>query len=258
MTTVTVPGRHYRIYPPPNYLGYETVDIDLESGETAFLIVDVYGQFEEAGGLPTGLEYLYDGEWEIVADRIRPAKDAAKRLGIPCIYVSNSAPRIELSRSAFGIQRADNVGRQLDDLFAESVNDPLEYVAGSSTYIEYSEVIAPESDDYFIRKHVYSAFWDTRLDSLLRNLGIKNLVCVGFQADLCLMGTMLDALYRNYKLVLLRDSTLAGDIPEIDGTDGSFTKRIVLWMECNVGHTITSGEWIAACSGTESRSSDES
>ena len=182
---------------------------------------------------------MLGNEWDIVANHIRPAKDAAKRLSIPCVYATNSAPRIELQRSAFGIQREENVGQTLEELFAESVNDPLEYVAGSSSYIEHADVIAPQSDDYYIRKYVYSGFWDTRLDSLLRNLGIRTLVCAGFAADICLLGTMIDALYRNYKIVLLRDATQAVEIPEFDGTDGAFTRRIVLWTECHLGHTCT-------------------
>lgn len=248
MTVIRVPGRHYRTYPAGGYLGHEEVTLELDPSSTAFLIVDVYGQFAEAGGTDqSGLEYLFRNEWDIVANRIRPAKDAAKQLGIPCIYATNSAPRIELGRSAFGIQREENVGQTLDELFAESVNDPLEYVAGNSTYIEHADVIAPEADDYYIRKYVYSGFWDTRLDSLLRNLGIRNLVCVGFAADICLLGTMIDALYRNYRILLLRDATQAVEIPEVDGTDGAFTRRIVLWAECHLGHTTTTADWITAC-----------
>jgi nicotinamidase-related amidase len=252
MTVVRVTGRHYRTYPAGNYLGHREVPLELDTSETALLIVDVYGQFPEAGSSEqTGLEYMFANEWDIVANRIRPAKDAAKRLGIPCIYVTNSAPRIELGRSAFGIQREENVGQTLEELFAESVNDPLEYVAGDSTYIQHADVIAPEPDDYYVRKHVYSGFWDTRLDSLLRNLGIRNLVCVGFAADICLLGTMIDALYRNYRILLLRDATQAVEIPEFDGNDGSFTRRMVLWAECHLGHTATSADWISACEAAD-------
>jgi nicotinamidase-related amidase len=252
MTPIRLQGRHYRTYPAEGYLGHQEVPIELDPATTAFLIVDVYGQFAEAGGTEqTGLEYMFGNEWDIVANRIRPAKDAAKRLGIPCVYATNSAPRIELQRSAFGIQREENVGQTLEELFAESVNDPLEYVAGKSTYIEHADVIAPQPDDYYIRKYVYSGFWDTRLDSLLRNLGVRTLVCAGFAADICLLGTMIDALYRNYKIVLLRDATQAVEIPEFDGTDGAFTRRIVLWTECHLGHTCTSADWVAACESAE-------
>lgn len=248
MTEVEITGRHYRTYPASGYLGYTEVPLALTPAETAFLIVDVYGQFPEAGGRDQhGLEYMLGNEWDIVANRIRPAKDAAKRLGMPCVYVTNSAPRIALQRSSFGIQRQENVGQTLEELFAESINDPLEYVAGNSTYIQHADVIKPEPDDYYVRKHVYSGFWDTRLDSLLRNLGIRNLVCAGFAADVCLLGTMIDALYRNYRILLLRDATQAIEIPEVDGTDGSFTRRIVLWAECHLGHTTTSHDWITAC-----------
>ena len=83
-------------------------------------------------------------------------------------------------------------------------------------------MIAPQSDDYYIRKYVYSGFWDTRLDSLLRNLGIRTLVCAGFAADICLLGTMIDALYRNYRIVLLRDATQAVEIPDSTARTGVY------------------------------------
>jgi ureidoacrylate peracid hydrolase len=248
MGTIRISGRHYRSYPAGNYLGYEERALELDTAATAFVMVDVYGAPpEEADYEGPGLEYMLGEASDIVANRIAPSKIAAKRLGVPCVYVTNSAPRIELEQSAYGRQRHDNVDASLDDLFSENCNDPLEYVSGDSRYVQHSSVIAPEDDDYYIRKHVYSGFWETRLDSLLRNLEIKTLIFSGFAADICLLGTMVDALYRNYDVILLRDCTQAVEIPEVDGPNHTFTERICLWTECHLGHTVTSTEWIAAC-----------
>lgn len=249
MSTIEIVGRHYRSYPAGKYLGHQERTLELDTSRTAFVIVDVYGAAPVArkdDGRP-GLEYMFDKSWEIVSERIAPSKAAAKRLGIPCVYVANSAPRIELRQSEFGIQRADNVNATLEELFSERGIDPHEYVEGDSAYLQHAAVIAPEADDYYIRKHVYSGFFDTRLDTLLRTLGVRDIVFSGFSADICLLGTMIDALYRNYRVLLLRDCTQAVEIPEYDGSAGGFTERICLWAECHLGHTFTSADWIAAC-----------
>ncbi len=252
MATLDLKGRYYRLYPAGNYLGHTEEDLHIDSGRSAFLIVDVYGQFPQdgAGSEPEeqeGLEYMFSDEYDIIANRIRPAKDAARALGIPAIYATNSAPRVALDRSWFGRQRAMNVGQSLDELFCEEEVDPREYVYGNSSYIKHSPVIAPEPDDYYIRKHVYSGFFGTRLDILLRNLDVKTIFCTGFSADICLLGTMIDAMYLNYELVLLRDCTQSVEIPEVDGSEKAFTKRMILWAECHLGYTVTSKQFIAAC-----------
>jgi len=252
MATLRLKGRYYRLYPAQKYLGHTEEDLHIDSSKSAFLIVDVYGQFPQDNmgsepGEQEGLEYMFSNEYDIIARRIRPAKDAAKGLGIPAIYTTNSAPRVALNRSRFGRQRAMNVGQSLEELFCEDEIDPREYVYGHSSYIKHDPVIAPEPDDYYIRKHVYSGFFDTRLDTLLRNLGISTLFCTGFSGDICLLCTMIDALNLNYELILLRDCTQAVEIPEVDGSEQAFTKRMILWAECYLGYTVTSEHFIEAC-----------
>ncbi len=252
MATLELKGRYYRLYPAEKYLGYAEDDLCIDTEECAFLIVDVYGQFPEAGEGPddveqTGLEYVFRNEYDIIANRIRPSKDAAKQLGMPAIYATNSAPRVALRRSWFDRRTVNVFQQSVEDLFCEDNIDPLEYVYGHSSYIKHAPIIAPEPDDYYIRKWTYSGFFDTRMDTLLRNLGVKTLFCVGFAGDICLHCTMIDAMNLNYRVILLRDCTQAVEIPEVDGTDFAFTKRMVLWAECYIGYTTTSEQFIAAC-----------
>jgi nicotinamidase-related amidase len=106
--------------------------------------------------------------------------------------------------------------------------------------------LAPREDDLYIRKHVYSGFFDSRLDTALRNLSIETLVCAGLWANVCMAATALDALYRNYRVIWLRDGTLAGEGPEEVATLAN-TARWIAWFEDVVGYTVTSGEFAAAC-----------
>jgi nicotinamidase-related amidase len=184
--SVRLAGRYYRMYPKHEFLGYAEKELTFSPADTAFLLCDVYGLGYDEGDqdVPSDWEGLVSGqstsrEAEIVRNRIRPALDAARAVGVPIVYVSNSAPRIALAQSAYGEQKWETLHVVKDEIYAERSVDPLEYHQGSSNVLDYSAVIAPQPGDLYIRKHVHSAFFDTRLDTLLRNLGVKNLVCVG-------------------------------------------------------------------------------
>ena len=144
-----------------------------------------------------------------------------------------------------------------DELFHEDNVDAREYHSGPTGVLNYSKTIEPHEEDYFVRKHTHSGFFDTRLDTLLRNIGCKTLICAGFALDMCLGTTMIDALWRNYRVVLLRDCTRAFEIPGID-LQKSWTKRWILYVECAIGCTATAQQWIGACQAAESHESSNS
>jgi len=226
--------------------------------KTAFMLVDVYGPHYREKSLtdtqrtPEFFDeaHLSEREFElkndVVVNHIKPTLDTARKIGLNIVYVNNSSPRIALPRSEYGkmLEKAEDM--KMEEVFSEGCVDPKEYVYGKSEHLRLSPIIAPQEGDFFIRKHVYSGFFDSRLDTLLRNLDIKNLICVGFRVDVCLLTTMLDALYRNYKVILIRDCTLACELPEeIEGL--KFTKRMTKWVECFIGPTITSKDFIRVC-----------
>lgn len=253
MAEINLNGRYYRLFPPEDFLGYAEEPVMLSTATTAFLVVDVYGlgfspnDKENPHPYPSmSLEKSVEVEKDVIINHIRPAMDAARKIGMPIIYVNNSAPRIEINRSELGkiARRSDNL--DWEAWGSEDIIDPREYSFGDSTALKFSKVIMPQPGDYFIRKHAYSGFYETRLDSLLRNLGVKSLVCVGFALDMCLGYTLVDAMNRNYQIILLRDCTLAMEMPW-ELSERLFTNRMILWMEYAVGHTVDSNEFISAC-----------
>jgi nicotinamidase-related amidase len=250
MAVIQIRGRYYRMYPWQEPLAYAEKELQLDTSETVFLIVDVYGLGHDPGQEAPPDAYGSFPQYVVgvreAIRRIRPALDEAREVGLPVVYVSNSAPRIALSRSAYQEQKWDTQNVIKDELYAEEDIDPLEYHYGDSDVLKYSQIIAPREGDYYVRKHVHSGFFDTRLDTLLRNLGCKTLVCVGFALDMCLGTTMIDALWRNYRVLLLRDCTYAVELPGVD-EPGAWTNRWILYTECAIGYTATSEAWIDAC-----------
>ena len=76
-------------------------------------------------------------EREILVEHIRPALDAARRAGLPTIYLTNSAPPIAIGRSELG-----KIARRCDDLDweewgSEDNVDPREYVYGNSAALGF-------------------------------------------------------------------------------------------------------------------------
>jgi nicotinamidase-related amidase len=52
-----------------------------------------------------------------------------------------------------------------------------------------------------------SGFWDTPLDSILRNLGMTTLLFGGVNADQCVLHTLADANFLGYDTLMVGDCT---------------------------------------------------
>jgi Amidases related to nicotinamidase len=62
----------------------------------------------------------------------------------------------------------------------------------------------PEAE--VVRKHRFSAFFDTRLDTLLRMKGIRMLIVCGVSTTLCVETSVRDAYQRDYDVIVARDA----------------------------------------------------
>ena len=263
--------RYFRLFPPENYSGYAYEDFTIEASQCAFLMVDVYGlgfhpddqtplylqsQEHALAGHRPALAWLgsADHEERIVKQALVPSLMAARDIGLPVIYLNNSAPKIGLEQSEFGNVLKRQLNTDMEIIFAENEIDPKEYHYGTSDHVKISKLLTPRKGEYFIRKHVYSGFVGTRLDLLLRYLNIKALFAVGFSADACLLTTVIDALWHNYKVILLRDCTLANEMPE-EQAELLFTKRMVRLLESLYCVSITSQEFIESAKNIATKNS---
>lgn len=264
MTTISLATRYYRLSPPGAFRGHQTLDTRIDLTRAALLVVDVYGlaftpQEAEARRHPSADDAVQSAVEAVARNGVIPALEAARRAGLPVVYVHNSGPRIELNRSQLGRTLNRTLDCDLEELFRERDVDPREYLYGEDNlFLETSEAIGPRPGDYFIRKHQYSGFRDTRLDTLLRNLDVKTLFCVGFDAATCLKMTMVDAFELNYELVLLRDAASSIEIPEDIARGYSFTERIIWWMEGHICTSITTSQFVGALGSLQARDGHQS
>ena len=81
------------------------------------------------------------------------------------------------------------------------------------------EELRPQAEDVVLYKHRFSGFYRTDLDEILRKLRIRNLIFTGCTTSVCVDSTIRDALFRDYRCVLLADCTgepIGGDLPRIN------------------------------------------
>jgi ureidoacrylate peracid hydrolase len=233
--------RYYSRFPFESPRGLVETQEEFGLDDTAFVLVDVYGEgFDEGDPIPEFppmfLQKTHALQATIVREVIRPALDAARGINLPIVYVENRWHDSAWEHSQFG-----ELVDRTESGHLGSFNTL--YVEGD--FIEYSKVIAPRESDYMVEKTLYDGFFRTTLDSLLRNLGVRNLIFVGFTAGGCLLTTAIGALNHNYRVAVLRDATLGLEYEDtVD--DLSVTKLAVRTYESMVGYTSTSEQFIAA------------
>jgi nicotinamidase-related amidase len=243
--TLKLPIRYFRFYPGDCPHG-ETFDmVQIDPRQTALLLVDVYHAAEKPEAKDLVNTTWERAFWDIVDKSLVPLIDSTRELGLPVIYLSNSSPRIAIKESAFGERLLNSLGFDPTIDFREKEVDAMEFDAGDPIQLFIPPQIAPRPGDYFMRKHTYSGFFDTRLDTLLRNLGIKTIISAGFAADVCVLFTLADAVFRGYHTILARDGTLAAELPE-EVSDFKHTRRTITWMESFLTPTTTTEEFCTA------------
>jgi nicotinamidase-related amidase len=241
---LVLPGRYYCRWPfeKPKGLQYEEQVLELD--ETAFFLIDVYGAgYDDPNG--EAPEYpslffkeLFYEERDIIRKRIRPSLDAARAAGLKIVYTTNYWSPMNWDESEFGL-----LCYRTETGWSGTLE---ETIGGDSDYVAWSDIVKPQPGDFLVNKTMYDAFFETNMDTVLRNLGIRNLVCVGFTADICLLNTVVGAMYRNYRVVVLRDCTLAAEFVDTL-EDMRMTWFGIRYVEAMAGFTATSDEFIAAC-----------
>jgi len=147
----------------------------------ALVLIDVINHFE----FPDGKLILRQ------ALKIAPALARLKRktreAGVPTIYVNDN----------FGQWRSDMSKLLLYCLRPE---------AAGRVFVEQ---LRPDDEDYFVLKPMHSAFYQTPLDLLLRELGASSVILSGLATNSCILCTAHDANMRNLNIIVPRDCCTA-------------------------------------------------
>jgi ureidoacrylate peracid hydrolase len=73
------------------------------------------------------------------------------------------------------------------------------------------EELRPQKTDHLIIKKAYGGFFQTSLDRVLRNLGIKTLIMTGVATNFCVETTTREAVAYGYEIIFVSDATATFD-----------------------------------------------
>lgn len=140
------------------------------------------------------------GDYRLARQPIEPLcmlLPAARAAGILVIWINwgNRPDRLNLSPALLHIFKGefDEIG--LGETLAGNGSKVLEAGEWGSAVVNELGV---ENSDIRVDKYRMSGFWDTPLDSILRNLGITSCLFAGVNADQCVMHTLADANFLGY------------------------------------------------------------
>ena len=138
------------------------------------------------------------------AQAVAQLKRRANAAGVPVIYVNDN----------FGEWRSDFKQVVQHCLRSNCPGRPL------------ARLLKPGKDDYFVLKPKNSGFYQTPLQSLLEDLGVKKLILTGLTADICVLFTANDAHLNEFEICIASDCVAS---PEPRDTEYAlqYLKRVV-------------------------------
>lgn len=184
------------------YCKAEPQHLRFDLARTAIIVVDMQNDFCHADG------WLASIGVDIAPARtpIAPLATLLPRLrdlDVPVIWLNwgNRPDRLNLSPTILHVYKPSGTGTGLGDPLANGA-PVLEEGSWAAAVVDELEIVP---GDVRISKYRMSGFWDTPLDSVLRNLQIDTLLFAGVNSDQCVLATLIDASCLGYDCVLVSD-----------------------------------------------------
>jgi ureidoacrylate peracid hydrolase len=190
--------------------------IAIEIAHTAVIVVDMQNDFCSIGGLfdRAGINI------SAVQRAVRPmrrALSAARDASIKVVYLKMG---FQPDLSDLGDKDSPNRVRHLHFGVGQSCIAPDgregRFLIRDTWNTDIIMELCPQPEDVVLYKHRFSGFYQTELDNILRKFGLRNLIFMGCTTSVCVDSTIRDAMFRDYRCVLLADCAgepIGGDLP---------------------------------------------
>ena len=189
--------------PKPLRIAAQPQNITIDLRRTAMIVIDMQNDFCAKGGWvdSLGLDYTPDRK---PIGLLQKLLDALSKAAVPIIWVNwgNRPDLANMPPNQIHLYKPSGVGVGLGDPLPGSGAPVLEKDSWAAAVVDELEQ-APE--DIKVDKHRISGFWDTPLDSILRNLGIRTALFSGVNTDQCVLHSLTDANFLGYGCVLVED-----------------------------------------------------
>jgi nicotinamidase-related amidase len=127
-----------------------------------------------------------------------------RQAGVPILWVNwgNRSDLANMPPNQIHLYKPSGVGIGLGDPLPGSAAPVLEKDSWAAAIVDE---LVPAPDDIRVDKYRISGFWDTSLDSILRNLQIRSLLFAGVNTDQCVLWSLQDANFLGYGCILVSD-----------------------------------------------------
>ncbi|NIM94049.1 MAG: hypothetical protein GTO18_10115 [Anaerolineales bacterium] len=282
MRHLTITTRHWRLYNPEEYSGPVDVERTFDLDRTAFVTLHIWNV-----GFTDGPEYPTDRfapfmctpedteiMHQVVEEIIVPCLEVAREVGMAVCHVeleriANKYPKSSYQWKVTDLpahmvkwtedperlhaqQVKETRGSHEEDLEepipgwwlerAELVHGPGHRDWEGGEILDRPESCKPMDGEYVIKTTL-------QFDRILRELGIVNLIYVGFTAQGCLLtseGAVGPMMERGYRCMVIREGTHGVEFPDTR-PERLMTKFALRVVENRYGFTISAADFINAC-----------
>jgi nicotinamidase-related amidase len=189
----------------PITLTTETKTLRLDLAKAALLVIDMQNDFCHPDGWLAHIGVDVTPTQQPIAP-LQQLLPVLRSVQVPIVWLNwgNRPDLLNISANARHVYNPTGKGIGLGDRLPANGAAVLQAGSWAAAIVEPLE---PHPMDIQVDKYRMSGFWDTPLDSMLKNLGRTTLFFAGVNADQCVLCTLQDANFLGYDCVLLRDCT---------------------------------------------------
>lgn len=189
--------------PQPITLATETKTLRLDLAKSAMIVIDMQNDFCHPDG------WLAHIGVDVTPARqpIQPLQTLLpllRSLNVPIIWVNwgNRPDLSNISPATRHVYNPSGDGVGIGDALPKTGSPVLTVGSWAAAVVDELE---QKPEDICVDKYRMSGFWDTPLDSILRNLGRTTLFFGGVNVDQCVMATLQDANFLGYDGILVKE-----------------------------------------------------
>lgn len=200
----------------------------LEIASTALIIIDMQNAFVHDKGT-LGISGVNTQRLSAIVPKLKGLVERCQSAGIPVIWTIQEHFAVDAMRAKKKLAAHTAKRKQISAL------------AGSwdEAIIDELKDLAAVNPSFVVRKHRFGAFYQTRLEQLLRMLGTQTLLVTGTTTNACVETTIREAYLRDYDVVAVADC--------ISGVNEEWEKTAQkVWNQyfCAVSDTSAVTSWI--------------
>ena len=194
----TTPAR-----PRPLKIAAAPQDVTIDLKRTAIIVVDMQNDFCAEGGWVDHLGADYTPDRLPIAP-LQKLLPALRKAQVPVIWLNwgNRPDLATMPPNQIHLYKNSGTGIGLGDPLPGSGAPVLQKESWAAAVVDE---LAPDPMDIKVDKYRISGFWDTPLDSILRNLDIRTVLFAGVNTDQCVLHSLTDANFLGYGCVLVED-----------------------------------------------------